>query len=454
MPSFQCQMCGSTVQYQEGQKECRCKLCGFLQAVPDPAENKDIASSLDYMVLDTEEDAGAVTPPDTLFKSFDRETGISEEVFRHMAHLEGVQVLDEDEDSVDEEAAQEARKNAIYFAALAKMGPEDIESYRAAMEAFESILPFKDADERIEECKEKIRSLEEAEEEIRLAEQKKQKETRTLLAIGIPFTVLLLCICLVAAFSVYPNSRYKKALALSNEGNVVEAYETFAELNGYKDSDERAAALFASYKIEKLSFADIGDEVYFGAFEQDGNVYNGKEDLLWRVLDKEDGKLLLMSVYGLDCYPFQVNEESVTWETSDLRRWLNHYFIDEAFDKEQLAQIVESDLPEATNPDYPTSPGPATKDKVFVPSYMETKRYLPTRQSRCCVPTSYSLKKGTTLSDTKYYGNYTACWMLRSPGFDDSSVVYVQYEGNIRTFGGRVNSGTVTVRPFMWISVK
>jgi len=41
--------------------------------------------------------------------------------------------------------------------------------------------------------------------------------------------------------------------------------------------------------------------VFFGAYEQDGNAENGPEPIEWRVTGEEDGELILMSEYVLDC---------------------------------------------------------------------------------------------------------------------------------------------------------
>lgn len=47
-----------------------------------------------------------------------------------------------------------------------------------------------------------------------------------------------------------------------------------------------------------------GKEVTFGHYEQDGNVQNGKEDIVWEVIKTEDGKALLLSKYILDCHSY------------------------------------------------------------------------------------------------------------------------------------------------------
>ena len=62
-------------------------------------------------------------------------------------------------------------------------------------------------------------------------------------------------------------------------GNMVEAYETFLSLDGYKDSADKADSARAKYETEKIKSAKVGDNVFFGAYEQDNDTSNGKEDI-------------------------------------------------------------------------------------------------------------------------------------------------------------------------------
>ncbi len=48
------------------------------------------------------------------------------------------------------------------------------------------------------------------------------------------------------------------------------------------------------------SVVEVGDVIYFGSYEQDNNLSNGKEEIEWIVLAKENRKALLISKYALD----------------------------------------------------------------------------------------------------------------------------------------------------------
>ena len=42
----------------------------------------------------------------------------------------------------------------------------------------------------------------------------------------------------------------------------------------------------------------------------------------WRVLDKQDGKVLLLKDNSLGSTPFDETGKNVTWESSSVRKWL------------------------------------------------------------------------------------------------------------------------------------
>lgn len=80
------------------------------------------------------------------------------------------------------------------------------------------------------------------------------------------------------------------------------------------------------------SSVEPGSIVKFGSYEQDGNLLNGKEDIEWIVLKKEDGKVFLTSKYVLD----EAKEP-------DVQKWLEETFYNTAFNSTQKNKIVLSD---------------------------------------------------------------------------------------------------------------
>ena len=144
-----------------------------------------------------------------------------------------------------------------------------------------------------------------------------------------------------------------------------------------------------------------------------GNYHGAVE---WLVLDKKDGKALLISKYCLDAKEYDKNEnnESVTWETSTLRQWLNSCFINEAFTDEEKALICGTHLQNPDNPEYGTDGGNDTTDKVFLLSIDETSKYLSDKIVRKAEATDYAKDKGIFVSEE----NGKSWWWMRSPGSD------------------------------------
>lgn len=216
------------------------------------------------------------------------------------------------------------------------------------------------------------------------------------------------------------------------------------------------------YSVTPINQAKAGDIVVFGTYEQDGNTENGKEPLEWLVLSGGDGSLLLITLYAVEHMVFHDSSGKVTWETSDLRGWLNNDFIHAAFSSEESGKILMTSVIAEKNPDYPNSPaGNDTEDKVFILSIQEAKQYFNDNNSRICVPTDKARASAPNLfsqsSRKAWYSDsgYTCSWWLRSPGmFKDLYVSYVDKYGNTSS-GGQVNltNTDFCVRPSMWIRV-
>ena len=433
MPNFYCEKCGSINLVPPEATHFTCKICHTEQLTPAHTESVE-DTSLNNMVLEPEQVNKANN--DSLFNRF--------------ASLENVRVYDEN-DADNPKRDETVSKEGIYYTALSKMGGEDPELYQEALNMLRFLKGFKDADDLAEECRQKIESLKAEEDNRTQAQKKRRKKRKILLAIAIPSVVLLVAAILFIIFIQIPQSRYNQAIAAAQSGDTVTAYEIFTDLKGYKDSPAQAKALFEDYKTEKMQTAAVGDTVYFGTYEQDDKKANGKEDILWTVLEKKDDAVLLLSVYGLDCQPYHNKNEAVTWETSNIREWLNDAFLLDAFTNEQQEKILTTDVKAHKNPDFETSPGNSTKDKVFLLSTEEAEQYLKTDEQCRCIPTTYAISHGVSCGTKKYAGHNTCTWFLRTPGLDATMAGYVSSAGKIRHVGYSVTTVFVGVRPAIWI---
>ena len=286
----------------------------------------------------------------------------------------------------------------------------------------------------------------------RIAEGKAAKKLKKAFAIGTPIVCACIAFLIVLTAVIIPNNKYNAAVSLLNDGKIIEAYDSLIALNGYKDSATKASEIFGQYKIEKLKIAEVGDVVYFGAYEQDKNASNGKVDIEWQILAKEDNKVLVISKYALDCQPYNTEHEVITWENCSLRKWMNGTFLNNAFSAEEQAQIQNTTVSADKNPEYSTDPGNATKDKVFLLSINEVEKYFTNDEARKCAPTAYAVAPWA-LTETSG-GEATCWWWLRSPGNFQNNVAYVYYFGSVNYYGDGVDDDSGCVRPALWINLE
>lgn len=202
---------------------------------------------------------------------------------------------------------------------------------------------------------------------------------------------------------------------------------------------------------------NVGDYITFGKYEQDNNTANGLEAIEWLVLDKQDGKALVVSKYALDCKPYNVEIEEVTWETCTLRSWLNDEFINTAFTIDEQSQISTTTVVTADNLDCGTDGGDNTTDKVFLLSIEEAEKYFSSRDARMCAPTDYAIAQGAVTSENESTGGRaTGWWWLRSPGNNQLNAAGVIFSGKvaIHLMGNHAYEDGNIVRPALWINLE
>ncbi len=186
-----------------------------------------------------------------------------------------------------------------------------------------------------------------------------------------------------------------------------------------------------------------GSSYTFGVYEQDNDPENGPEPIQWRVLAIEDGTLLLMSEYLLDCMAYEPGRQhAVTWEKSAARKWLNGDFIEAAFTEEERDMLVENLLENFSNRKSGTAGGVNTRDRVYFLSEKELLNYLPTAKSRRAYNTAYSIAKGAYNSIAGY-----GWWWLRSPGRNSGYVMRVYYNGEYSMNGIFAGVEEESIRP-------
>ena len=286
-----------------------------------------------------------------------------------------------------------------------------------------------------------------------MEEKKARKKRNIIISLIVTSSTAFVAFVLALALVIIPAQKYQNALSDIDEGNIVEAYEALVAMNDYKDSAALAESIFEDYKQAKLKVAGVGDTVYYGHYYQSTS---GKEksDVAWKVIDKKDHRLLLVSNIGLDCKPYHSEYTDVTWEDCSLRGWLNSEFLSEAFTPEEQANIPQVTVSADKNPEYPaTDPGKDTKDKIFILSAAEATKYFETDTQRMCSVSNYAISKGSYISSDYTESGYSCWWVLRTPGSEQTYMTYVHFNGSIGYFGGSIIAQISAIRPAMWLEV-
>ena len=386
----------------------------------------------------------------------------TESAYKEAAHF--FESIDEYQDSAVlaqscYEKAEIARKDTILSEGKSKMSGEIISNYESAIKLFETISGWRDADEQIIACQRKIEEIKAKEEAERLEKERKAeierkeaeriaKRNKRIAIITTPIVCAVIAFIIVLNTVIIPNGKYNDAIALMDAGNLDEAYGIFTELGNYKDAADKAGDIRLTKFKETLKGIKVGNYIKFGAYEQDNNTSNGKEDVEWLVLEVKDGKALVISKYALDCKQYNTNYTDVTWETCTLRKWLNNDFLGAAFSAEEKAMIPTVTVSADKNPEYITNPGNATQDQVFLLSVKEANKYFSSDSARRCEPTDFAVAKGAWES-----GNGSCCWWLRSPGADQDLAAFVGSDGDVYEFGHTVDDVYGAVRPALWIDL-
>ena len=279
-------------------------------------------------------------------------------------------------------------------------------------------------------------------EKSRRSKARRKKLLTAFLVISAFFALVTLTVTVII-----PSVKYNNAVKAVEEQRYEDAYLTFKSLYKFKDSQVKATDLLKAHP----NIAQVGDVIYFGTYEQDNNFSNGKEEIEWRVLEKdENGRMLVVSKYALDCRNYHSSVKQITWEDSDIRSWLNNDFYSNAFSSSEKSAVKTVTNENTGNSDFNVNGGNKTSDKIFILSIDEAKRYLPNNIDRMCQATKYAESKGTELDSL----THNCRWWLRSPGSTLYSAASVKIDGFILNMGTPVSVDKAFVRPAMWIEIK
>lgn len=218
--------------------------------------------------------------------------------------------------------------------------------------------------------------------------------------------------------------------------------------------------------VVPISQAEVGDIVCFGTYEQDGLTENGPEKIRWRVLEKKNGRLLVITEKVIAFQEYNKDKihtnypPDVTWEQCTLRTWLNNDFYNSVFTDNEKNQIPTVNVhTEGRNYYATTTGGNDTKDKMFCLSLEEAATYLKTTEGAVAYATRQVLleEDWTTIEQIKSgevnLDTTTDSYWLRTPGdYGNSFAMHIELDGEVN-FDGRTVNSSCGVRPSTYIEI-
>ncbi len=230
---------------------------------------------------------------------------------------------------------------------------------------------------------------------------------------------------------------YKKAMSLYEQDNAAGALDVLKNLNSEESKNK-----IKEIKSEIINKAGIGDTIIFGEYEQDGDKDNGREYIEWEVLDIEENRLLIISKYCLDVQKYNDTSEESDWKSSSIRSWLNGRFAANAFDSEDPAKVVITNLYSISNSDEEDQ---ITNDRIFLLGSEDVEKYYPQKEDRMCQASENLINSNLYID-----GNGNCSWWLRDGITEDSySALIIDSSGEIMESMYELSNA---IRPVMWIT--
>ena len=174
--------------------------------------------------------------------------------------------------------------------------------------------------------------------------------------------------------------------------------------------------------------------------------YRG-EDLVWDVIDRQDGKVLLLARNVMEPMPYNDKEGPTTWETCSLREWLNGEFYEKAFNASEKAKIVTTTVVNKDNEETGTPGGNDTEDKVFLLSSEEVFEKYDISEKLNPSPLLSMLSVGTFSTE----GENRIIWWLRSPGTSANEASCLCGYSTGPSSANAYSNDKYGVRPAIWV---
>lgn len=205
------------------------------------------------------------------------------------------------------------------------------------------------------------------------------------------------------------------------------------------------------------------DCIYFGNYRQKDTNGDGEADdkdektpVKWRVLSVNGDDAFIMADTCLDYMKYNNMHADVTWETSDIRKWLNGDFYDNLCDENEKKAVKDTYVNNSDTTEVEHKSAKDTTDKIYLPSFGDLvndnygfpkRSYLATVLRRA-KSTDYAYEKYSMSEDVKYERNP---WFIRE--ITNSETCMCANDNGILTWQYTVGDATCFIRPVMHIDL-
>ncbi|VEU80588.1 DUF6273 domain-containing protein [Haploplasma axanthum] len=188
---------------------------------------------------------------------------------------------------------------------------------------------------------------------------------------------------------------------------------------------------------------------------------------MWRVLEVQDDKVLLLTEEIITKMPYHYTYTETTWENSDIRKYLNTDFYN-SFDQKSKELILLNKIINIPNQWYKTDAGADTFDYVFLLDvYDVVAKYFGDSSDRLIRKSEkqrywFNFRDSNNIKRLAKYKGQNFWWWLRSPGRNNKTAVYIHgnpigcvgINGNSVFFSSYPPERNGGVRPAIWIKIK
>lgn len=138
--------------------------------------------------------------------------------------------------------------------------------------------------------------------------------------------------------------------------------------------------------------------------------------------------------------------KDTTWDTSNLRVWLNNDFYNTAFANVNKGLIAATSVANTMNPKTTTRGGADTWDNVFLLSVSEVENYRQVLDNNNMFRPTYS-GYANRIKPASHQGE----WWSRTLGTSKKEMAFVESTGDINYNGAACDLLAPGVRPAIWI---